>query len=42
MLSIIDGYFNSPLLLSKIKNGKKLNLMYTYDLEHKNNHEATY
>ncbi|ORO30922.1 hypothetical protein DV943_00875, partial [Staphylococcus aureus] len=25
MLSIIDGYFNSPLLLGKINNGKKLN-----------------
>ncbi|RNH92620.1 hypothetical protein EE091_03450 [Staphylococcus aureus] len=35
MLSIIDEYFNSPLLLDKINNGKKLNLINTYDLEHK-------
>lgn len=35
LLSIIDGYFNSPLLLGKFNNGKKLNLINTYDLEHK-------
>ncbi|RQM91491.1 hypothetical protein CO194_07430 [Staphylococcus aureus] len=35
LLSIIDGYFNSPLLHGKINNGKKSNLINTYDLEHK-------
>ncbi|WP_240047037.1 tyrosine-type recombinase/integrase, partial [Staphylococcus aureus] len=35
LLSIIDGYFNNPFLLVKINNGKKLNLINTYDLEHK-------
>ncbi|MCL9695860.1 hypothetical protein AXE88_09795 [Staphylococcus aureus] len=35
MLSMIDGYFNNPFLLVKINNGKKLNLINTYDLEHK-------
>ncbi|RQX39346.1 hypothetical protein DB788_04305 [Staphylococcus aureus] len=35
LLSIIDAYFNSPLLLGKFNNGKKLNLINTYDLEHK-------